>query len=78
MTKPTVDQIADMAEGACFYVTPEGQWLRMQYCDMDEGTFTAMDEESGEDYCITFDEITLEGLEAFHKIVKMTVPAQGV
>ena len=28
------DQIADMAERACFYVDPSGKWLRMDFCDM--------------------------------------------
>ena len=28
----TVEQIKSMAENACFYVTPEGLWLRIIYC----------------------------------------------
>jgi hypothetical protein len=67
------DQIADMAEGACFYVTPEGLWLRMDFCDMEEGYFQCHDEESFEEYRVEFDEVTLEGRECFHKLVKMTL-----
>ena len=67
----TVDQIADMAEQACFYVDPSGQWFRIQYCDMDEGYFQCGIEDSGEEYRIAFEDITLEGRECFHKLVKM-------
>ena len=67
----TVDQIADMAEQACFYVDPSGQWFRIQYCDMDEGYLQGMIEDSGEEYRIAFEDITLEGRECFHKLVKM-------
>jgi len=75
MTTPTVDQIADAAEQACFYVTPAGLWLRMDFCDMDAGCFQAHDEDSGEEYRFEFEEIKLEGKEEFHKLVKMEVPA---
>ena len=57
----TVDQIADAAEGACFYVTPKGQWLRVQYCDMDEGYFQVLDEDSGEEYNFYFQEMVDKG-----------------
>lgn len=58
MTKYTVDQIADAAEGACFYVAPTlGCVLRIQYCEMDEGYLMGLDENSGEEYKFTFEEI---------------------
>jgi len=76
MTKPTVDQIADMAEQACFYVDPSGKWLRMDFCDMDEGKLHCHDEESYEEYEIPFDEITLEGEECFHELTKMEIPTE--
>jgi hypothetical protein len=72
----TVDQIADMAEQACFYVTPGGHWLRIQYCNMDEGYLSGMDEDDGEEYNIPFDEITLADGECFHMLVKMKVPTE--
>jgi len=70
----TEDKIADAAEQACFYVTPQGLWLRMQYCDMDEGSFCALDEDSGEEYKITFAEM-VEDQETpeFHELVKMEI-----
>ena len=68
----TEDQIADAAEVACFYVTPTGLWLRMQYCDMDEGTFCALDEESGEEYSFSFAEMVEEQeTPEFHELTKV-------
>ena len=64
MAKYTAEQIGKVAEQACFYVTPQDQWLRMQWTDLDEGNFCATDEDSGEDYIITFAE--LEGDYAPH------------
>ena len=72
MPKYTVDQIANAAELACFYVTPEGLWLRMQYCDMSEGAFSALDEDSGEEYVIEFTDLVDEDVN-FHELTKMTI-----
>ena len=66
MAKYTVDQIADAAEGACFYVMPDGLWLRMQYCNMDEGSFNAADEDSGEDYSFNFEDLVDEDVHFEH------------
>jgi hypothetical protein len=55
--KYTAKQIFEAAEGACFYVTPGGMWLRMQWTDFDEGAFCALDEDSGEDYHFFFQEM---------------------
>lgn len=68
----TVDQIAKTAEQACFYVTPGGQWLRMCYCEMDEGHFMAQDEDSGEEYRFDFADLVYETPE-FHELVKMDI-----
>lgn len=70
----TEDQIANTAEQACFYVTPAGQWLRMCYCEMDEGYFMAQDEDSGEEYHFDFVDLVYETPE-FHKLVKQEVSA---
>jgi len=72
--KYTEDQIADMAERATFYVTPEGKWLRIDYCEMDEGYFQAHDEESLEEYRIEFMDVTFEGAERFHELNEMPLP----
>ncbi len=72
--KYTVDQIADAAKGACFYVTPNGLWLRMQWTDTDDGTFTAMDEDRGEDYKFNFEEMIEAGEDpVFHHLVKTVI-----
>ena len=69
-TKYTVDQIADAAEKACFYVTTAGLWLRMDFCDMDEGYFQAHDEESFEEYRIEFEELVDEDVH-FEQLAKV-------
>jgi hypothetical protein len=66
MAEYTVKQISDAAEGACFYVTPNGQWLRMQYTEVSEGHFVAMDEESGEDYTFRFEDMVDEPVHFEH------------
>jgi hypothetical protein len=68
------DKICDMAQRACFYVTPEGLWLRMDYTDSDEGSFWCHDEESGEEYSIPFAEVTFEGSECFWELTRMAAP----
>ena len=68
------DQVAQMAELACFYVDPAGKWLRMDYCDMEEGYFQCHDEESYEEYRIEFSDVDFGGEECFHELVKMEVP----
>lgn len=69
------DLVAKMAERACFYVTPEGLWLRVQYCDMDEGYFSALDECcQREEYNIPFADVTFEGSEAFWELTRMAAP----
>lgn len=60
MSKYTVEQIQVAANTACFYVTPDGVWLRMQFVEADEGRFCAMDEDSGEDYYFSFEELVDE------------------
>ncbi len=57
--KYTLEQLREAAAKACFYVTPGGKWLRMQWTDTDR--FCAADEDKGEDYVITFDEMVEDG-----------------
>ena len=70
--KYTAKQIAEAAEGACFYVTPGGLWLRMQYTEFD--FFEALDEDSGEEYQFYFDEMVEQGEDPeFHHLVRTKV-----
>jgi hypothetical protein len=72
--KYTTKQIAAAAELACFYVTPGGLWLRMQWTDFDEGSFCALDDGSGEDYMFSFAEMVEQGEDPeFHELVRMKV-----
>lgn len=74
--KYTVDQIADAAQGACFYLTPGGHWLRVLYCEMDEGYFQAMDEDTGEEYNFYFEEMVAEGEDPeFHHLERTVIKA---
>lgn len=52
--KPTVEQVKNAAKQACFYVNGYDDYLRMDYCDDDY--FCAHDENSGEQYQITYEE----------------------
>ena len=63
-------QVKAMAKDACMFVN-DGVWLRMQYCD--DGTFTAANEDTGEDYVFGYDEVDMTKCE-FHKLAKMEVP----
>ena len=76
MAKWTEDQIADAAEGACFYVTPENLWLRVLYCDMDEGYLQGLDEDSGEEYRIEFSDIAEEDEPHFEHLVRTAQPTE--
>ncbi len=72
MTKPTAKRIAAAADLSCFYVTPAGTWLRIQYCDMGDGVFGAMDENSFEEYRFSFDELAeSDNIGEFHKLSKI-------
>lgn len=73
MPKYTEDQIADVAEKACFYVTPAGTWLRMQWCDMEDGKFMATDEDTGEDYELTFEDVANEDEPHFEQLTRMEI-----
>ncbi len=67
----TEDQVADIAQRACFYITPSGAWLRIDYCDLDEGYFQVHDEESGEEYRIEFMDVTFLDQECFYALTKI-------
>lgn len=72
MAKYTTEQIGKAAELACFYVTPSGLWLRMDYTMPEEGTFGCHDENSGEEYVIEFGELVDDDVR-FEQLVTMTI-----
>lgn len=70
----TEDIIADFAERAAFYVTEAGLWLRVDYCDMDDGWFQAHDEDSGEEYRFDFADLVAVGkMPRFFELVEIKV-----
>jgi hypothetical protein len=71
---PTQDQIADMVEGACFYVDPTGLWLRILHADHEDGWFQGLDEDSGLEYRIPYTDVTLTNGERFMQLTEMPVP----
>ena len=71
--KHTVDQIANAAMEACFYVTPEGRWLRILYTEIDKGYFQAQDEDSGEECKITFAEVVEEENPHFEELIRIII-----
>ena len=72
MAKATVEQVKQMAELACFYVTPQGLWLRMQFCE--EDYFQALDENSGEEYDIEYQYVSEDEDPHFEALVTMPIP----
>jgi len=77
MTKWTVEQISDAAEGACFYVTEAGLWLRMLSTSIDDACFWAVDEDSGEEYCIDFSELLDVEDPHFEHLVKTQIVSEN-
>lgn len=72
MAKYTPEQIGKAAELACFYVTPSGLWLRMDYIMIEGGKFGCHDEVSGEEYVIEFDELVDDDVH-FEQLVKIVI-----
>lgn len=68
MSKYTVDQIADAAEGASFYVTPHGTWLRVLYTERSEGMFFTVNEDTDVEHEFHFDELVDEDVHFEHLV----------
>lgn len=73
MAKYTAEQIGKAAKRACFYITPGGKWLRIQYCDMPEGKFMATDEDTGADTEFTFADVATEDDPHFEQLTRMVI-----
>ena len=72
MTKVTAEQVKKMADLACFYVTPQGLWLRMQFCEAEY--FNAVDEDSGEEYDIEYADVAEEENPHFEELTRVEIP----
>ena len=69
----TVDQIADAAELSMFYVRPDGLWLRILYINPDEGYLQGLDEDRGDEYAVTFEEIAAELDPHFEQLQRVSI-----
>ena len=74
MAALTAAEAKHMARKACFFILPDGTYLRMHHCDEDH--FVASNEDSGEDYQIEYDSgIDLnDGFTGFMELKEMTRP----
>ena len=69
----TVDQIADAAELSMFYVRPDGLWLCILYINPDEGYLQGLDEDRGDEYAVTFEEIAAELDPHFEQLQRVSI-----
>lgn len=69
----TPEQIAAAAKDAAFYVTPEGNWLRVQFTELEEGYFLVADENTGEEYRIYFAEVAEDHDPEFHHLARTQI-----
>lgn len=69
----TAEQIAQAAQDSTFYVTSDGNWLRIEHTDSEEGYFQALDEDSFEEYTIYFADLAEEHDPEFHRLVRTQI-----
>ena len=69
----TVDQIACAAEQSTFYVRPDGLWLRILYIEPSEGYLQGLDEDRGDEYAVTFEEIAAELDPHFEQLQRVSI-----
>ena len=67
---PTKDQIGSAVEQACFYVTPMGTWLRIQWVSVEGKKFCVENEDTGDEFVYAFSEINEENPH-FEKLVRI-------
>ena len=69
----TVDQIARAAELATYYVRPDGLWLRILYVEPSEGYLQGLDEDRGDEYAVTFEEIAAQAAPRFEQLQRVSI-----
>ena len=69
----TVDQIARAAELSMFYVRPDGVWLRILFVEPSEGYLQGLDEDRGDEYAVTFEEIAAELDPHFEQLQRVSI-----
>ena len=63
-------KVAELAEQATFYVSAADGWFRIDGVDTAEGEIYCWDEDTGEQYCVSFSEVDL-ATDDFYKLEKM-------
>ena len=69
----TVDQIARAAELSTFCVRPDGLWLRILFVEPGEGYLQGLDEERGDEYAVTFEEIAAQADPHFEQLQRVSI-----
>ena len=69
----TVDQIARAAELATYYARPDGVWLRILFVEPSEGYLQGLDEDRGDEYAVTFEEIAAELDPHFEQLQRVSI-----
>jgi hypothetical protein len=65
-----MSKIAELATAATYYVSAADGWLRIDGVDADEEELYCWDEDSGEQYCISFSDVDLAA-DDFYELRKM-------
>ena len=71
----TVDQIVRAAELSTFYVRPDGLWLRILFVEPGEGYLQGLDEDRGDEYAVTFEEIAEQADPHFEQLQRVSIAA---
>ena len=69
----TVDQIARAAELSTYYVRPDDLWLRILYVEPSEGYLQGLDEDRGDEYAVTFEEIAAQADPHFEQLQRVSI-----
>ena len=69
----TVDQIACAAELATYYVRPDGMWLCILYVEPGENYLQSLDEDRGDEYAVTFEEIAAQADPHFEQLQRVSI-----
>ena len=69
----TVEQIVRAAELSTYYVRPDGLWLRIQFVEHSGGYLQGLDEDRGDEYAVTFEEIAAQADPHFEQLQRLSI-----
>lgn len=64
-------KILNLSEESAFYKDSNGDFYRIQYTDYEEGTILLLNEDSGEEFTISVDDV--EESDSFYKLTEFKV-----